>query len=231
MNPDRLRESGCVTWQECTCSMERSKENLAESCTALGVEPGSGPWFGGGWHWVCSRGLLGATSRRGGHLWSLSNMTPETSGASRWLCCCKWWCCLDAGWSNEKFSWCQPQTFLGNLGPMLCHVQGNGAVTGWVRKPFSLVSYPHTLCLWCSWGPRSWLSWECFLEIYSGSNEGKCNLTTHFSILSGIGKTKWIVSKKHPDISEVLFESTTIRVLVISFLAVSCFQTFFDWTF
>lgn len=135
MSPDRLRESGCVTWQECTCSIERSKDNLAESHAAVGVEPGPGPWFGGGWHWGCWRGLLGATSHRRGHLWSLSNMTPETSGASRWLCCCKWWC-LDSGWSNEKFSWYQPQTFLKNLGPVLCHVQGNGAVTGWVRKPF-----------------------------------------------------------------------------------------------
>lgn len=48
MSPDRLRESGRVTWQECTCSVERSEDNLAESHAALGVEPGSGPWFGGG---------------------------------------------------------------------------------------------------------------------------------------------------------------------------------------
>lgn len=90
--------------------MERSKDNLAQSHSALGVEPGTGPWFRGGWHWVCWRGLLDATSHRGGgRLWSSSNTAWETSGASRWLCCCKCWCCLDAGWSNENFSWCQPQ--------------------------------------------------------------------------------------------------------------------------
>lgn len=50
-------------------------------------------------------------------------------------------------WSNENFSSCQPQTFLENLGPVLCHIQGNGAVTGWIRKPFlpwyqTLTAYP-----------------------------------------------------------------------------------------
>lgn len=125
-----------LTGQECTCSMERSKDNLAGAHTSLGAEPGAGPWLRGGWHQLCWRGLLDATSHRGALLWSSSNMSPETSGASRLLCCCKWWCCLHAGWSNEKFSWCQPQTFFENVGSMLCYVQGNGVVTGWVRKPF-----------------------------------------------------------------------------------------------
>lgn len=116
--------------------MERSKDNLAEAHTALVAEPGTGPWFRGGWNWGCWRGLLDALKPQRGHLWSSSNTLPETSGASRSPCCYKWWCCLDAEWSNEKLFWCQPQTFFENLEPMLCHVQGNDAVTGRVRKSF-----------------------------------------------------------------------------------------------
>lgn len=90
----------------------------------------------------------------------------------------------------------------------------------WVGEEafFTLLSDPHSLHLWCSWGPTPWLSWKCFLEIQNGSNEGNCNVIIHFSILRGIGKTKLIVSKKHLNVSEVLFRLTTIRVLVISSL-------------
>lgn len=114
-----------LTGQECTCSMERSKDNLAGAHTSLGAEPGAGPWLRGGWHRLCWRGLLDATSHRGALLWSSSNMSPETSGASRLLCCCKWWCCL-LGNQMRNFPDVSPKHFLRMLGQ--CCVTYKGMV-------------------------------------------------------------------------------------------------------